>query len=158
MASIEQSLTATGIRQGRQSATGVDEYLPAQADLTAWRDTSPGTLLLDPPSGLAVVAVEEEGTRIRLDLNSQEATKVRLARWYFPRWRASLNGEPVVVEPGPLGEISMAIPKGRSQLEVHLDPPLVRRTFAWISGLAMVVFLLASAASFLPWFEPHSSS
>jgi hypothetical protein len=158
MASIEQSLTATGIRQGRQSATGVDEYLPAQADLTAWKEIPPGTLLLDPPSGLAVVAVEEEGTRIRLDLNSQEAAKVRLARWYFPRWRASLNGESLVVEPGPLGEISMAIPKGRSQLEVHLDPPLVRRTFVWISGLAMVVFLLASAASFLPWFEPHSSS
>jgi uncharacterized membrane protein len=158
VASIEQSLTAAGIRQGRQSATGVDEYLPALADIDAWKETPPGSLLLDPPSGLEVLAVEQEGTLIRLDLNSPEATNVRLARWYFPRWRASLNGEPLVVEPGSLGEISMAIPDGRSQLEVHLEPPLARRAFVWVSGLAMVVFLLASAASFLPWFEPHSSS
>ena len=157
-ASIEQSLTAEAIRQGRQSATGVDEYLPARADLAAWKDLSPGSLLLGSTADLEVLSAEEKGTRLRIDLSSPHDTTLRLARWYFPRWRASLDGGPLPVEPGSVGELTMAIPPGRSQLEVVLEPPLVRSIAAWISGLAMVVFLLALGATLLPWFETPTSS
>jgi len=158
-ASLETSLTAEAIGKGRQSATGVDEYLPAGADLAAWKETPPGTLLLNPPTDLRVLAVEEQGTHVRLDLEAPRETRVRLARWYFPRWRASLNGESVPVEPGSMGEVTIEVPKGRSELEVHLEPPLVRRAGSWISAMAVVLFLLALGAhSSLPWFEPPTSS
>jgi hypothetical protein len=52
----------------------------------------------------------------------------------------------------------MTIPPGRGRLEVDLEPPLVRSMAAWISGLAMVVFLIALGATLLPWFETPTSS
>ncbi len=158
-ASLEESLTAEAIRQGRQSATGVDEYLPDGADFAAWKETPPGTLLLNPSTDLKVLAIEEQGTHIRLDLEALRETRVRLARWYFPGWRASLNGETLAVEPGTGGEISVLVPKGRGHLDILLEPPRVRQVATWISALAVVLFVLAFVgARILPWFEPPTSS
>ena len=157
-ASIEQGMTAEAIGKGRQTATGVNEYLPAGADFAAWSQTPPGSLLVSPPPGLELLAAEESGTRLRLDLEAPSEMRLRLARWYFPGWRASLNGEPIPVEPGSMGEVTMAVPKGRSHLEVHPETPLVRRVGAWVSAVAVVLFLFALGAHSLPWFEPSTSS
>jgi hypothetical protein len=157
-ASIEQGMTSETIGRGRQTATGVNEYLPAGADFTAWKETPPGSLLVSPPPGLELLATEESGTRLRLYLEATGEMRIRLARWYFPGWRASVDGEPVAVEPGPMGEVTIEVPKGRSNLEVNLEPPLLRRAGVWVSAMAVVLFLLALGAHSLPWFEPPTSS
>ena len=130
----------------------------ATADFAAWQETPPGSLLVSPPSGLEVLAAEESGACLRLDLEASSETRLRLARWYFPGWWASLNGEPALVEPGPMGEVTIEVPKGRSHLEVDLESHLVRRVGVWISIVAVVLFLLALGTHFLPWFERSTSS
>ncbi len=157
-ASIEAGLTPEAIRQGRQSATGVNEFLPVTADFAAWEEIPTGSLLVTPPPGLTVLEAEESGTRLRLDLEAPEGLRLRLARWYFPGWRATLNGEAVALEPGPVGEITVWIPQGRSDLEVILEPPLVRRLGIWISAGAVVLFLFALGVQALPWLDLRSSS
>ena len=150
-AAIEEGLTAEAIRQGRQSATGVDEYLPAAADYAAWKATRPGELFVTSPSSLTVLAAEASGVRLGLDLEASEPSQLHLARWYFPEWRAELDGEPITVKRGPVGELVVEIPRGRSDLEVVLVPPLVRRIGLWISFLAVVLFGLALGVQLLPW-------
>ena len=157
-ASIEQGLTAETIGKGRQSATGVNEYLPAGADFAAWKETPPGSLLVSPPPGLELLPVEDSGTHLRLDLEAPSEMRLRVARWYFPGWRASVNGEPVPVGSGTMGEVTIEIPRGRSTLEVNLEPPLVRRAGVWISATAVVLFLLALGVHSLLWSEATTSS
>ena len=148
-------MTGETIGKGRQTATGVNEYLPAGADFAAWKETPPGSLLVSPPPGLELLATEESGTRLRLHLEAPRRNADTPGALVLPgmaserrmvsRYRWSLV---------PMGEVTIEVPKGRSNLEVNLEPPLVRRAGVWISALAVVLFLLALGAHSLPWFEP----
>ena len=81
-------MTGETMGRGRQTATGVNEYLPAGADFTAWKETPPGSLLVSPPPGLELLrATEESGTRLRLYLEATGEMRIHLARWYFPGWQ-----------------------------------------------------------------------
>ena len=98
-----------------------------------------------------MLSAEESGVRIHLELEADEQVQLSLARWYFPEWRGTLHGESIAVARGSVGEIVVVIPRGRSEFEVELVPPLVRRVGIGISFLAVVLFVLALGVHLLPW-------
>src|SRR5205807_464579 len=68
---------------------------------------------------------------------------------YFPGWRATVNGEPVPVEPvGPLGLIRVTVPAGRQDLVVWFGDTPVRTIASVVSVISDLILLGALARGF----------
>jgi hypothetical protein len=94
---------------------------------------------------------------------SQEAA-LTYRQFYFPGWRARLNGEPLPVETGePHGLVTITIPPGEHRLQLTFGSTSPRRT-GWLITLAGVAGVLAAAsgrvrlpASSPEWVERQES-
>jgi hypothetical protein len=136
------SLNPAVIAQRRLPATVLDEYLPRGADKEAGLRMPPGTVLVpvgQKPDNLEVVSAES--ARIELSFSLQRESNLSLARWYFPVWRADLDGQASSTESGPFGTLTVRVPAGEHRLTVQPRQPKLR-----IWGIAIsLVSLVASA-------------
>ncbi len=115
---------------GARATASANEYLPrwvadpnpptdlAEA-LREGREVDPLDRASLPPDSMAVrIGGGPLGDSYRLDL--PVATTVRIRRFYFPGWRAWVDGRPVAVTPGsPYGLIEVSVPAGAHELEVR---------------------------------------
>ena len=79
--------------------------------------------------------------------------RLRFYTYYFPGWRAWVDGQPVTIAPDPPnGLIGVDVPAGEHTVEVRFGPTPVRRTAALISlaALAAVIALLLLPLRDLP--------
>ena len=82
------------------------------------------------------------GSRIGLDVSAGQPVRLRLARWYFPGWELTLDGEPAPLEKSPYGSIDVAVPAGDTRVDLVCRAPPVRRWALAASGLTLALWLL----------------
>ncbi len=104
--------------------------------------------------GEAEIIAQEAGP---LSASAQVAAagpaRLRFYTYYFPGWRAWVDGQPVTIAPDPPnGLIGVDVPAGEHTVEVRFGPTPVRRTAALISlaTLAAVIALLLLPLRDLP--------
>jgi hypothetical protein len=72
-------------------------------------------------------------------------TKFNYYKYYFPGWRAKVDGKEVVITPGsPYGQITFDVPSGKHFVEVSFKETLFRGVLDIVSvgALVFVVYLL----------------
>jgi len=150
-------LAPASIREGRQSVSVLDEYLPRAADPETWRAERPtrGPVVWvrgDPK----IAVIEEGGTRISLEVEATEATVLRVARWAFPGWAYEVDGVPSKHFENQAGSLDLAVPSGYHHLVLRLEPPWQRRFGIVVSATALVLWLVLLMA--WPWRRRSASS
>jgi hypothetical protein len=137
---------------GARATASANEYLPRWV-----HDPDPPTTLAEalaagrpldrleratlPPGSQATLLAGnllEDVYRVRLP----EAATLRLRRFFFPGWRAWLDGQPAPLAASePFGLIEAAAPAGEHELRVRYELSLPRRTGVWATliGLAGAV-------------------
>lgn len=99
--------------------TTFGEYMPATvkaADLANY--VSPKTDSPDSPSP-EVHLLERDGNQWRLSINSRQPVSIRVRSFYFPDWRATIDGAPARLHPStPIGLLTVDLQPGSH--EVHL--------------------------------------
>ena len=115
---------------GARATASANEYLPAWvADpnpptdlaeaLRAGRPLDPLDRAALPPGSTAVrAAAGPLADAYRLDLPA--AAAIRIRRFYFPGWRATVDGRPAAITPStPFGFIEVAVPGGAYELRIE---------------------------------------
>ena len=129
------------------------EYVPVWV-------TEPVTELVLPPAdpgqsetvsepALAALTVEQwSPTRCDLGVVAPHDTVVRLHSFYFPGWRAKVDGQSVETYPSSsLGLLTLAVPAGEHQISVQFENTLPRWIGAFLSlitALGVSIWLIAS--------------
>ena len=132
--------------------TAKGEYLPI------WVERFPDSRVLDAayagggpvprlaenalPPGAAVTYAEYGALRAVIDLATPVAFQARYLAFYYPGWRATLDGAPVEVTPEPeTGLVTFPIPAGAHRLEVWFGETPVRLTANIISALSLALLV-----------------
>jgi hypothetical protein len=111
------------------------------------------------PAGARVTSANYGGNRAELTIISPEATQLVFHTFYFPGWRAIVNGEEVdtfpVTERGLLG---LVIPKGESRVQISFSETSIRLTADTLSALGVFISLiLVMAVLYRKWNERKSA-
>ena len=140
--SIEQLIRPESIQKRGLRATVLLEYMPKLGDRNAWRTARPqkGPLISVPPD-LDVVVDRNERIDIQLKITTPVETKLQLARWLFPGWKANLDGEPLELIGSELGSIEFTLPAGSHIFRCFYDEPPVRKFTKWLSLMAFLTWL-----------------
>lgn len=141
-------------RQGRAvGTTSAAEYLPvwvqAKPGPAAWLTDAyeEGRPLnkLEPaslPAGAEVIEFAHTPTSDRFVIDSPQPFTARVLTFYFPGWRAWVDGEPVEIVPHkPSGFITVPLPAGRHTLELRFGSTLVRTAGTAISFVSLAALL-----------------
>jgi hypothetical protein len=130
------------------------EYLPVWVELG--REESLETnRTLDPVNfdhGKGQVQVVRWKARdIALDVDLSEPAEVIIRQHYFPGWQAYIDGvTPVDVEPGkPSGLLQLALPRGRYQLTLELEPQWPEMAGRILSGFGLLLVILRTLSGFV---------
>jgi hypothetical protein len=139
---LEESLQPAAIRQVGLKATVYSEFMPIPSVREAWRNVKPvkGPLLSMPP-GLEVSVTRNEPIDIQLDVHANSETELQLGRWFFPGWKAEIDGEPLELSRSELGTLSFKVPAGKTSIWCYFDTPPIRRLGNWLSVLGLLVWL-----------------
>lgn len=78
----------------------------------------------------------------RLHVQAQQAGQLHLRTSDFPGWRALLDGRPVPITRGALGNITVVVPAGRHELVLDLRSTPVRRAGNWLTMVSFGIWLL----------------
>ncbi len=117
------------VESGWLGTTSAADYLPrAVAELPPPRPSAdPAFMAGGPPFEVAVAAA---GSRT-------------FPQFYFPGWRAEVDGRPAAVYPsGPSGLIAVDLPAGSHQVQFAFGPTPLRRLAGFVSGVSWVALLL----------------
>jgi hypothetical protein len=74
-----------------------------------------------------------------------EPATVRLATFYYPHWRATVNKKPVDISPAGDGALTFAIPAEQSEVALKFVEPAMVRDMQYLSGLAWLSVLVLTA-------------
>jgi len=145
------------LRSGALGTTSTGDFVPRGAALVPMRRerslvesySQPGPVdkvnRATLPDGAQVVIVEHGPLHDRFAVSTPREFVLRLFTFYFPGWRAYVDGEEVEIEvAGPEGFITLWVAEGEHEVLVRFEdtPP---RTVGWIVsavGLATLVFAL----------------
>ena len=73
-------------------------------------------------------------------VEAQSEIRLRLYTYYFPGWRATIDGQPVFIAPEPPnGVIEFDVPPGEHLVQLRFGPTPLRRLAAAITAAALVV-------------------
>ncbi|MFQ6099668.1 MAG: hypothetical protein ACE5OS_00325 [Anaerolineae bacterium] len=143
-------------RSGALGTTSTGDFLPVEAALSPVRPApwlvesylQPGSVdrinRFTLPDGARVEIVEQGPLYNRITVNTPEQFVLRLLTFYFPGWRAYVDGKEVEIEvAGPEGFITLWVPEGEHEVLVRFEstPP---RTAGWIiSAVGLVMLIVA---------------
>jgi hypothetical protein len=138
-------------RQGRAvGTTSAAEYLPIwvktqpgpEAWLTDAYEESRPLNKLDPaslPSGARVLEATHGPTSDRFVIESPQPFTARVLTFYFPGWRAWVDGEPADIAPDePFGLIAALLPAGRHTLDLRFGSTPPRTTGTVVSAVSLL--------------------
>jgi uncharacterized membrane protein len=138
-------LSPQGIQSHGFTSTVGHEYLPRTAHADAWKSQPPvhGPIVRAEPPARIITRIDQ-GTKIILDVEAEQPSRLRLARWAFPGWQLALNGRSDEVLTNEFGSIDISVPAGKTTVVLELRPPLLRRVCVWISmaSLALLIMIL----------------
>jgi hypothetical protein len=138
-----KAIQPEALRRGALNVSVLNEYLPREAKPAVWKREARvgGRTVLNTEPEAEIETIEVKGSRILLRVDAPTGTRVRLARWYFPEWRAELDGVPIPVESNPSGGIDVRLPAPGGTFELVRRPPLSRRIGVILSGLGVGLWL-----------------
>jgi hypothetical protein len=101
---------------------------------------------------LEVVGMQRENTKLRISYQLEEDSFVVLSQTYFPRWRATLNGEPIPLQ-NHANLAAPELPAGLNQIEMTLNP---YGRASVMGGLVSIIFggLIAGLTA---WSHRHNT-
>ena len=131
-------LNPENIKNFALSATYSDEYLPRFADPNGWRSERPkvGPIIRAIPP-VEVKVVEDTGTKVILETNTEIPARLQLGRWFFPGWTCTLNGEVHELQSTSIGSLELSVPASLNRIVLELRPPLLRRMTLWVSLVSL---------------------
>ena len=112
------------------------------------------------PEGATVLEADYAPNRARLVVESPTPFRARYLAFYFPGWRADVDGNPVPIAPtDPVGLISFEVPAGRHTLHVRFGETGLRLTSDVLSllSLATLLILVTRPKNLLSRFTHHVS-
>jgi hypothetical protein len=139
--------------RGKRGFSLFRDYLPA------WVQTDvPNLVEARPPTGADagaplpfapdVQVVAEQGNRITLRVKSPEAFPLRLHRFFFPGWQATVDGAPVPTGPsGPLGLVTAEAPAGEHEMAFRVVETPLRSAAEAISLASLGIWMTGVALS-----------
>ncbi|MCX7707519.1 MAG: hypothetical protein N2204_05890 [Anaerolineae bacterium] len=87
-----------------------------------------------------ILAQEARALGARVVLRAAEPVRLRFYTYYFPGWRATLDGQPVeITHDPPNGLIGLDVPAGEHEIVLRFGPTPVRRLATVISLVTLVV-------------------
>jgi hypothetical protein len=138
-----QTEVEKGILGGGEGNSSIQEFRPRWADRTLRLEDAGGVA----PSELNVAVRSGNCLGASLVIEAEQAETLRFTNFYFPGWRAVLDGS-VPLEPYPstnLGLLTVDIPAGVHELTVEWAGTRIQRMAALVSLAAM------AAAVYLGW-------
>ncbi len=84
----------------------------------------------------------------RFQTGAEHPASARLGLFFYPHWKAEVNGTPSEVSAGEHGSLAVRLPEGPATVRVFFEEPAAVRTaeivsaVAWLAGLASLLFLL----------------
>ncbi len=111
------------------------------------------------PSGTTITPLLEHPTAARWRVSAAEDWTLTVLTFYFPGWRATIDGQPVSIEPtSPQGLIRFAVPAGEHLVTLRFGETPVRLLGDGLSAAALVVLIALSAVAWRrtshPWAAP----
>jgi len=132
------------LRRGVLNVSVLDEYLPRGADPAVWKRAARqgGRAVLSTAPGVKVGVLEGAlGSRVALRADAPDGVELHVARWYFPEWKAKLDGVPIPIERNSSGGIDVQLPAPGGTFELVRRPPRSRRIGLALSGLGFALWL-----------------
>lgn len=129
--------TLEEIRLSGTTGTITNEFLPAQVK------KMPSEPPLTPVSGNAdIKIVELRTTRYLLEIDAHKEAKLRINTFWFPGWKAYLNGKEVeTTHDNEFGVMDLEVPTGSHRLLVVFENTAPRKISAAISWLSLTAIL-----------------
>ncbi|MDY7077144.1 MAG: hypothetical protein SXV54_09495, partial [Chloroflexota bacterium] len=108
------------------------------------------------PDGATLEIVEHGPLHDRFAISTPKKFVLRLYTFYFPGWRATVDGEEVEIEvAGPEGFITLQVPEGEYQVLVRFEDTLPRTT-GWVISTVGLVMLVIALLLIPPISNPRS--
>jgi hypothetical protein len=139
---LPRLLAPEAVRNGKQSVTVGDEFLPRGADPSSWlrrRPTRGPVVGASPPAQIEII--RDAGSQIELRVTTRSESRLNLARWAFPNWQLELNGRSSELLTDAFGSLEFTVPAGITTVRLWYEPPFVRKLCLAISLLALALWL-----------------
>lgn len=91
---------------------------------------------------------------IALEVDSGTETQARIARFYYPHWKATINGENVQTFPSSDGALAINLPASKALIKIEFVEPLIVNLSIFVT-LGMWILLVFSLI-YLPVREAYS--
>lgn len=118
-----------------------EHWWPSWAKAEAFETTEPVTTT----DGRTVEVSAWGNKRRSFAVGEGEFGNIRVATFYYPHWRATVNGRNLAVGRYADGTIELRIPRERSEVELRFEEPLLNAIASWLS-VATWILLLGSLA------------
>ncbi|MCC6166566.1 MAG: hypothetical protein IT329_04995 [Caldilineaceae bacterium] len=134
---MAQTEVEKGVLGGGEGNSSIQEFRPRWAPATLTAST------LDPITASPEIQIEQAGPfALRAAVTAGAAAPLRLASFYFPGWRAWLDGVPLALYPsGDLGLLTLDLPAGRHRIEVRWQGTPLQATAGALSIAALCAAL-----------------
>ena len=94
------------------------------------------------PEGAKILAADYGPTEARILVRSPESFRARYLSFYFPGWRAWVDGDPVEITPSDSeGLITFQVDAGEREVTVRFGETPLRRLVNAVSALSLAAFL-----------------
>jgi hypothetical protein len=117
--------------------------------LVAWSLAGPPPMRAHMVDGRPAEVVSDTGERVVVRLPAGASGRLVLADTYYPGWNATVDGQPVSIEPYDGYVRSVTVPDGAQEVVFTYQPRWLVPA-AFLSGLALLVTLALAAASVIP--------
>ena len=116
-----------------------DEFLPTWVRRTRRNLFQPPEAATASAAPLRVELLDAPATDWQLDVAAAEAQPLAFDVFYFPTWRATVDGQPRATRPlGDVGLLAVDVPAGRHRLRVYQEAPALERIGVGVSTAACV--------------------
>lgn len=140
---VEVDLVPERLRALGMSATVGDQFVPASANVEAARAVPRGPSAVVGVEGAADVAlVVDAPERTVLGVRAEAPVAITMARFAYPTWRVTVDGEPVPIDADSVGMLVVPVPAGEHVVELSLVQPPIRRAANAASCVSLLALLL----------------
>ncbi|GIW08452.1 MAG: hypothetical protein KatS3mg060_3257 [Dehalococcoidia bacterium] len=144
------SATRLDLSGALTGTTSPPQFVPRWVDGPVQKFAQPAPEPAESPAAriTAAEAIAFDGWSYRLRLTVAEAGPVHLRTFYFPGWRASIDGAPADLRAnGPSGEIAVDLPAGTHELTIAFGETPVRRVGELVSIGSLLALLAAGGVA-----------
>ncbi len=77
------------------------------------------------------------------DLEAGEQKQISVSTFYYPHWKAVIDGKQIEVQSDPLGLISFKVPAEAAKIKLAFEEPRIVKISIWVSLVAWIIVLTA---------------